>query len=112
MRVIIAGSREITDYDLVKEEIKLSGFDITEVVCGTARGVDMCGESYAKEMNIPIKYFPAEWEQYGKRAGQIRNALMSEHADALILVWDGSSKGSFNMLQNAAKQQLKIYTNV
>ena len=34
MRVIIAGSRVIKDYELVKKAIVDSKFDITEVVCG------------------------------------------------------------------------------
>ena len=47
MKVIIAGSRGVEDYALVEEAVKQSGFDITEVVSGTARGVDLLGEHWA-----------------------------------------------------------------
>ena len=47
MKVIIAGSRDITDYSLVCRAISESKFDITEVISGTARGVDTLGEKWA-----------------------------------------------------------------
>ena len=111
MRVIIAGSREIDDCEYVKEQIEASGFDITEVVSGKCRGVDKCGELWAKKNNIPVEPFPFV-KGMGKAGGPLRNLQMAQYADALILIWDGTSKGSFNMLQNAAKHQLKIFTNV
>ena len=48
MKVIIAGSRTITDFKIVYEAIKRSGFKITEVVCGECRGPDMLGAEWAK----------------------------------------------------------------
>jgi uncharacterized protein YaaQ len=39
MKVIIAGSRNITDYQQVVQVVRDSGFRITEVVSGGARGV-------------------------------------------------------------------------
>lgn len=35
---IIAGSRDIEDYNIVSQAIRASGFLITEVVSGMARG--------------------------------------------------------------------------
>ena len=40
MRTIIAGSRDITDYDLVVKGIEDSHFDIDEIVSGGHRAVD------------------------------------------------------------------------
>jgi len=109
MRTIIAGSRHIWDYAAVESAIQESGFEITTVVSGMARGVDACGWAWATVNNIPIKeYFPS-W-QLGKVAGHLRNAEMANNADALILVWDGKSNGSANMLRNAKVIGLKIFT--
>ncbi len=112
MKVIIAGSRDLNNYGLVVEHIVKSHFKITEIVCGMCRGPDLLGKKYAEENNIPVKEFPADWENLGNSAGPTRNKAMAEYADALILVWDGKSKGSFNMLNEAAKNKLEIYTNV
>lgn len=109
MKVIIAGSRFITNYELVVEAVKDSGFEISEVVCGVAQGVDSLGERYAKENGIKLSYFYADWKGLGKKAGLARNEQMGNYADALVLVYDGKSPGSTHMLKYAKKKKLKIY---
>lgn len=108
MRVIIAGSREITSYNFVCEAIKESGFHITEVVSGTARGVDQLGERWARENGIPIIYFPADWQKYGKKAGYLRNLDMGHYGDALIACWNGS-KGTAHMIDIMSNFGKEIY---
>lgn len=109
MRVIIAGSRDIDDIFEVLEAIKLSGFTITRVVCGKAKGIDTLGEEYAIFNDIPVDYWPANWQLHGKAAGAIRNEQMARNADALIAVWDGRSPGTKNMIKIAKALGLKVY---
>jgi hypothetical protein len=111
MKVIVAGSRDVIDYLIVEEAIRSSPFanDITEVVSGTARGVDRLGENYAKFNNIPIKRFPANWDKYGKRAGYLRNAEMAHYSDALVAVWDGVSPGTKHMIDLATKEGIEVF---
>jgi predicted Rossmann fold nucleotide-binding protein DprA/Smf involved in DNA uptake len=45
MRVIIAGSRYCTDRQEVLDAIRESGFKISTVISGCARGVDTIGEA-------------------------------------------------------------------
>lgn len=101
MKTIIADSRSITDYKLVTSIIEDSGFNITEEVCGMARGVDILGLRYALERNITFKLFPVtkeDWKLKGKAAGIFRNILMGDYADALIAIWDGISFGTLHMI--------------
>lgn len=110
-RVIIAGSRSLEDYELVKAyaDFKLSNVeDEIEIVSGAASGADALGERYAKEKGFRIKRFPAEWDKYGRRAGPMRNRLMAEYADALLAYWDGESKGTANMIKEAQARGLKV----
>lgn len=110
MKTIIAGSRTITDLRLVEAVIEQSGFEITEVVCGGAKGVDDLGRKWAGNGNrIPVKMFPADWITYGRSAGHIRNTQMADYADALIAVWDGSSRGTKHMINTAKKKGLKVF---
>jgi len=109
MRVIIAGSRTINSYEEVEKAIEDSGFVIDEVVSGGARGVDKLGEVWARDHDIPIKVFPADWAEYGKAAGIIRNGQMSRYADALIAVWDGSSRGTTDMICKAHHEGLRVH---
>lgn len=53
MKVIIAGSRNIHNYNLISRVILDSGFDIIELISGAAKGVDMLGIKYAILNNIP-----------------------------------------------------------
>lgn len=86
MKLIIAGSRTITDYDIVKNAFILFPYEVTEIISGGARGVDKIGEQIAKEFNIPFTIFNADWEQFGKSAGYIRNTQMAQYADALLSI--------------------------
>jgi hypothetical protein len=111
MKTIIAGSRSITNYDQILEAISLSNIIITTVISGTANGVDKLGERFAKDHDIPVLQFPADWDKYGKKAGYLRNIEMAGIADALICVWDGQSHGSKHMIEIATKRGLKIYVH-
>lgn len=109
MKTIIAGGRDITAKWVVDEAVRESGFEITEVVSGRARGVDFLGEAWAHEKAIPIVWFEAHWSYYGRKAGPIRNALMSEYADALLAIWDGKSAGTRDMIEKAQQNGLRVY---
>lgn len=112
MKVIIAGSRDIKDYQLLKMAIQKSELDITEVVSGGAAGVDFLGERWAREHGVLLTRFPADWSAYGKAAGPIRNGEMAAYVGkegALLALWDGKSKGTKNMIDQAEKHGLKFY---
>jgi hypothetical protein len=109
MKVIIAGSRSITSYDKLVKTIEQSGFDITEIVSGGARGVDTLGEHYAHNNNIPLTIIKAEWDKYGRSAGYKRNVQMADYADALIALWDGESRGTRHMITIAKVRDLKTF---
>ena len=112
MRTIIAGGRNITDYALVEAAVSECGWKITEVVSGTASGADSLGEQWALAHGVMLKQFPANWDRFGKSAGYKRNQDMAAYADALILVWDGVSKGSGHMLAIANAKRMRIYQKV
>lgn len=109
MKVIIAGSRNITPKEFYNSlKFFPDEWVVSEVVSGTARGVDRMGEVLAKSQDITIKQFPADWDEYGKRAGMIRNGEMADYADALFAVWDGKSKGTKQMIDNAKMKGLLV----
>jgi len=109
MKTIIAGSRTIEDYAVVEAAVVASGFAITEVISGRARGVDRLGERWAHTHNLPIARFPADWKRYGRRAGPIRNNEMVGYAQALIAVWDGRSDGTHHIINAARREGRKVF---
>ena len=109
MKTIIAGSRTILKYDVLLMVMSYIDWTITEVVSGTARGVDQLGERFAIEHNLAIKKFPADWNSWGRSAGYKRNREMAIYADALISLWDGKSKGTVHMRDLAEEYGLKVF---
>lgn len=127
MKIIIAGSRSINNYNVVIKAIEESNFEITELVCGMAGGVDLLGFKYAVSQKIKIKEFPAKWndlsepcviktnkfgKQYNALAGHNRNEEMAKYVardnGGLILV-HSNTPGSLNMLKIGKKYNLKIF---
>ena len=108
MKVIVAGSRSVSDYRIVRNAIIDSGYDITEIVSGRAKGADTLGEQYASIKGLDLKMFPANWERYGKRAGPLRNTAMADYADAAIVIWDGSSPGTKNMIDQMKERNKPV----
>ena len=114
IKVIIAGTRDFNDYAFLKKNVDyfLQGINPNneeiEIVSGNARGADKLGERYAKEHNLPVKLFPANWDKYGKRAGYLRNQEMANYSDMLIAFWDEKSKGTKHMIDIAKKQGLTV----
>lgn len=112
MRVVIAGSRGITNYEVVAKAVAASGFQITTVISGTARGVDQLGEEYASRNDLKVERYPAQWNVGGKvdrAAGYKRNAIMVNIADAVIAIWDGVSPGTKSTIDLAYKKGIPCF---
>ena len=117
-RIIIAGSRDFNDYEYLKKE--LTQFIANHpnrqftIVSGAARGADRLGERFAREKNISVKRFPAEWDKLGRGAGYIRNAQMLDYISQsdcegyVIAFWDGKSKGTQHMIKTAQKAGVTV----
>ena len=107
-RLVVAGCRDYNDYSVASVEIEKHIKKCDEncsviIVSGCAEGADKLGERYATEHHLNIERYPAEWEKYGKYAGPKRNAQMAKVADGVLVFWDGKSRGTKNMIENAKK---------
>lgn len=115
MKLIIAGSRTFEfDHDFIHEALYAvnnyqKSFKDLEIVSGGAKGIDTTARNYAIAWEKKYTEFPADWDKYGKGAGHIRNAEMAKYGDALLLIWDGSSRGSANMKQQMEKLGKPVY---
>ena len=121
LRVIIAGSRDFNDYELLKKSAieiitkKTMLPDLTRIVSGGARGADTLGERFANEMGLEISRFIPDWDGLGKRAGYVRNAEMAKFAvedgnyGVLIAFWDGQSRGTKHMIDLAKRYGLEVH---
>lgn len=78
------------------------------IITGGATGADYLGLQYAITRIISHTEYPADWVRYGVKAGPIRNEEMAKAANACICFWDGKSRGTRNMIENALKYNLKL----
>lgn len=110
MKFIIAGGRDFSNYNLLKESCDLLLLQkVQEVISGDARGADSLGEKWASENKIRTTIFPANWNKYGKSAGYKRNVQMADYADGLIAFWDGNSRGTKHMIDIAKEKGLEVH---
>lgn len=65
-KVVIAGSRSVTDIHIVEAALTASRFQPTLVISGTARGADQLGEQWAAARGIAVLRMPADWKTHGK----------------------------------------------
>lgn len=112
MKTIIAGSRNISDPAVLQAAIDASGFVITEVVWGMAKGVDTLAYEWAKAHHIRAYGYPALWVTHGRAAGPIRNQEMADAGEALIAIWDGKSRGTADMIKRAKAKGLPVYVHM
>ena len=120
-RIIIAGSREFSDYLLMKKSIFnfLDGRHIPKssvrIVSGRAKGADENGERYAIEHGLKLSTFEAQWWKYGNSAGYLRNeemakfAIEDDNTGILIAFWNGTSRGTKHMINLAEKYGLETH---
>jgi hypothetical protein len=115
LRLIIAGSRNFENYELLKssldEFIEINSMGDPDpgvlIISGLAKGADLLGVQYANQKGYKVEEFPANWK-LGRSAGPKRNLEMAKSANACIAFWDGVSKGTANMIELAKRHQLKL----
>ena len=105
MRVIIAGSRNFTEYNHVQDAVDMCRWYIKEIVSGGARGIDTLAKDFAFNNIMDFKEFQADWNNLGTSAGFVRNCQMADYSDGLIAIWDGESKGTKHMINIMLKQK-------
>lgn len=109
-KVGIIGSREYPHLGRVHNYVSTLP-EGTVIVSGGARGVDKTAEDAAdargleKIVHLVTK---AEWGQYGKAAGPMRNARIVEDADMIVAFWDGESTGTLDSIKKAVKLGKKV----
>jgi predicted Rossmann fold nucleotide-binding protein DprA/Smf involved in DNA uptake len=101
MKILIAGSRSIKDFDLSPHIPP--GTDL--IIAGGASGIDMLAEQYADHNRISKLILRPHYQLYGKAAPIKRNEIMVDLADYVLVIWDGKSRGSQHTIQYAKKKE-------
>jgi hypothetical protein len=119
MRVLVCGGREFDDWDLLNHtlyELFDSGLrDLTEpfvIIQGGAKGADFLGRVWGKykaiEYPVEVIEYPADWKQYGKAAGSIRNKQMLDKGNPDLVVAFPGGTGTADMVRRAKKAGVEV----
>lgn len=104
MKSLVAGSRCIREYDLEKYIPE----ETTMIISGGADGIDFLAERYADKHRISKLILRPQYNLYGKAAPLKRNEQMVELCDMVLVIWDGSSRGTRYTMDYAQKKGKKV----
>jgi SLOG family YspA-like protein len=123
MRVLVTGSRDWYDEEHLRGALEMVYKHWLEtergttfvVVQGGARGADTMAQRWAQEAHridarVLCELHSADWEQYGKAAGHIRNRVMVERgADYCLAFPLGESRGTRGCMKLAEQAQIPTF---
>lgn len=114
MRILITGSRNHTDVQLIENAIQTHTLDqqredITIVSGGCPTGADRIAEEYARRQGFPLEIHHAAWAKHGRAAGPIRNQeMVNAGADVVLAFPFGESRGTWGCIRAAQAAGLTV----
>lgn len=76
-KILICGAREWINFDKIKKVLlEYPQSRETIIIHGDWKGADKIAGYLAKQLNMTVEAYPANWDKYGKAAGPIRNQQM------------------------------------
>lgn len=129
MRILVTGSRDWSDKDVIREAIekRVNGVKDVTLVNGDATGADRIAAVIARNMGCTIEDHPANWESCGEecgpdhwryrdgkpycpRAGFVRNTHMVElGADICLAFIRNNSKGATMTAKLAERAGIPVH---
>lgn len=109
MIVLVCGSRNWTNTSAVHRElVKLPPG--TKIIHGGARGADRIAGVTAAKLGLSVKVFWANWDEYGRAAGFIRNKQMIDETPDLVIAFTenlATSRGTADTVRRARSKEIE-----
>ncbi|ATS92108.1 hypothetical protein HMSP1_63 [Sinorhizobium phage HMSP1-Susan] len=110
-KIIVCGGRNLADHKVFQWLISNfpQNFPLAhEIIQGGATGADRAAYLYARHAGITYTTFPANWKEYGKAAGMIRNQKMLDYGCDAVLAFPGGV-GTAGMIKIARKANVPVH---
>lgn len=114
VQLVVAGTRTYCNeaeifarLDKYWQRCKDAGVELI-IIEGEARGPDLISRKWAESRGVPFRPYPADWDEYGKGAGFIRNEEMAKVGTHVLAFWDGVSHGTNDMIERGLKYQRRV----
>jgi len=127
IKIIIVGSRTITDYSILISALQEAMVSLREtagnlsspasnsfeIVSGGARGVDTLAKKYATECGYKFTEMKPQYKNNNDRGAPLRrNIDIANYGDILIAIWDGNSKGTKHIIEYMQKIGKPVYIHL
>lgn len=110
IRVLVTGGRGFTDESMVVRALDAThaAAGVACVIEGGASGADAFARRWARDKNVPLASFPAEWRRHGKAAGPIRNShMLTVGRPDLVLAFPGTN-GTVDMVRKSKAAGVEV----
>ena len=104
MKLLIVGSRSIKNFDISP----YISSDVDTIISGGADGIDSLAERYADVHRLSKYIVRPRYDLYGRAAPLRRNEQMVDMADAVLVIWDGKSRGTQHTVAYAQKAKKRL----
>jgi hypothetical protein len=109
MRVLVTGGRDFADRELLFGALdRIHAEKVFAVlVHGGAKGADRLAGEWGVARGVAVEAQPADWKQYGRAAGVIRNSTMLKEKPDLVIAFPGG-KGTADMVKKAKQAGIEV----
>ena len=108
MKIAIVGSRNLH----VEIPEGIIPENATEIISGSANGIDKAARRYALAHRILITEILPEYDLYGRTAPLKRNDYIIKLCDAVYVFWDGKSRGTAYVIRESKKLEKPVFVYV
>lgn len=112
MTLAVVGSRDFEDWssfeihlkDIIRDIETKQHVTVTTLVSGGAKGVDTLAEEYATVHKLRCVRYDADWNTFGRIAGNARSLDIVDRAHHVVAFWDGQSPGTKHTIAYAKRR--------
>lgn len=109
MRILITGSRDFDNFELMRYVLKFFEEKDVTLIHGDCRGADKIAGYIGKTLDFNMEAHPADRNRYGKKAGPIRNTEMVNSGADLVLAFPiGNSYGTKDCIRKAEQRDIPV----
>lgn len=107
---IVTGGRDFFDESGLFFRLDMIHPPPVLLVQGGARGADRLALAWAKSRGVDYDTVEADWSEYGRAAGPIRNReMLKKYQDRAFVVYFPGGAGTKNCVKTAEKLGIPVY---
>lgn len=111
MKILICGDRYWNRPEVIKQYLRPLNNNGDVIITGGAFGADWYANLFAKEMGLQTVVVEANWKEFGKAAGPLRNKQMLDLNPDKVVAFHSdikNSKGTKNCVEQAKDRNIPV----